>query len=62
MNPLISFVLLRTSERDTWSLGHPILMAAYKSITAMFSLKTGGVHCPQKRPYSFSLQPFQVFT
>jgi len=63
VNPLISVALLWTSERNTWSFGHPILMAAHESTTAKFSLITYNRWCtaPQKGPgYSFSLQPSQV--
>jgi hypothetical protein len=61
VNPLISVILSWTSERDTWSFGQPILMAAHESTTAKFSPITDGVHNPQKKPWlSFSLQPSQV--
>jgi hypothetical protein len=35
-------------EKDTWSFGHPVLMA-HKSTTAHLSTITDGVHCPPKR-------------
>ena len=38
-------------ERDTWSFGHPTLMAAQESTTAKFSLITDGAHYPQKKPW-----------
>jgi len=62
VNPLISVVLLWTSERDTWSFGHPILMA-HESTTAKILTFNIQMVCtaPKKSPgYSFSLQPSQA--
>jgi len=54
------FVVDLSRERDTWSFGHPILMA-HESTTAKFSIIQMVCTAPQKGPgYSFSLQPFLI--
>ena len=47
-------------ERDTWSFGHPTLMAAQESTTAKFSLITDSVHLPPKKALA-TLSPYNLF-
>ena len=61
---MTSDVLLWTSERDTWSFGHPILMAAHESTTANVSFISNNRWCalpPNKTLATRSAYKFPKF-